>query len=368
MGASADMTHCFIQISRPRRKAETTATLDTMFNTAKTLDSKTRVKEMRTDSGVKDTHQLFFLEKLFKSYKGVSGRAQKQAALDKAIDALPDSIITPTMRIKGMLTIQTPAPFLIHLLYIGLDPHQDTPVEILHVILLGFVKYLWRDLVTNQIGKNDSEKKELLATRLSSFDVSALGISPLAGHTLVQYAGSLTGRDFRAIAQAAPFVAYDLVPKDCFETWVALSKLIPLVWQPEIEDIDSHCVSKPPYHNSMQLTFTYRHRTCSTTRSSTFFYVLDAGPFAGLINQNSISFYISRNMYDALAPLSCLRLKPSSHSTQSYAPKVYTLIDTHLLVTSPARSRRETVYATSSAGASSSSILLRATLLQNLPP
>jgi len=123
----------------------------------------------------------------------------------------------------------------------GLDPHQDTPVEILHVILLGFVKYLWRDLVQNQIGKKD-DKKVLLVTRLSSFDVSGLGISPLAGNTLVNYSGSLTGRDFRAIAQAAPFVIYDLVSKDCLETWIALSKMIPLIWQPSIENIDEHCV------------------------------------------------------------------------------------------------------------------------------
>jgi hypothetical protein len=125
--------------------------------------------------------------------------------------------------------------------HLGLDPHQDTPVEILHVILLGFVKYLWRDLIQNQLGSND-DKKSLLATRLSSFDVSGLEISPLAGQTLVQYSGSLTGRDFRALAQAVPFVAYDLVPKDCLETWVSLSRMIPLIWQPEIEDIDAHCV------------------------------------------------------------------------------------------------------------------------------
>ena len=93
----------------------------------------------------------------------------------------------------------------------------------------------------NQLAKNEV-KKNLLATRLSSFDVSALEISPLAGQTLVQYSGSLTGRDFRAIAQAAPFVVYDLVSTDCFETWVALSKIIPLIWQLEIKDIDAHCV------------------------------------------------------------------------------------------------------------------------------
>lgn len=77
---------------------------------------------------------------------------------------------------------------------------------------------------------------------LSSFDVSGLGISPLVGRTLVQYSGSLTGRDFCAIAQVAPFVVYDLVSKDCYRTWVALSKLVPLIWQPQIQDIGQHIV------------------------------------------------------------------------------------------------------------------------------
>lgn len=127
-------------------------------------------------------------------------------------------------------------------------------MEILHVVLLGFVKYLWRDLVQLQL-KNKDDLKALLATRLSSFDVSGLGISPLAGHTLVQYSGSLTGRDFRAIAQAAPFVVYDLVSKECLETWVALAKLIPLIWQPEIKDIESHIVRCFPIDQSMLLSY-----------------------------------------------------------------------------------------------------------------
>lgn len=97
-------------------------------------------------------------------------------------------------------------------------------------------------MVTIRVGKNKI-KRELLETRLSSFDVSGLNISPLSGRTLVQYAGSLVGRDFRAIAQVAPFILYDLVPKECYDTWVALSNLIPLVWQPEIDDIDAHLVS-----------------------------------------------------------------------------------------------------------------------------
>lgn len=124
---------------------------------------------------------------------------------------------------------------------LGLDPHSDTPVEILHTVLLGFVKYFWRDVIQNQLKKNET-KRQLLKTRLSSFDVTGLGINKLSGHTLVQYAGSLTGRDFRVIAQVAPFVIYDLVPKACYDTWVALSNLIPLVWQPTIPDINIYIV------------------------------------------------------------------------------------------------------------------------------
>lgn len=115
------------------------------------------------------------------------------------------------------------------------------------MVLLGFVKYLWRDVVQGQL-KNKDAKKALLATRLNCLDVSGLGLSPLAGTTLVQYAGSLTGRDFRAIAQVAPFVLYDLVSEDCLETWVALSKLVPIIWQPEISDVKSHLVRNVPLY------------------------------------------------------------------------------------------------------------------------
>ncbi|KAK6992397.1 hypothetical protein R3P38DRAFT_2570511 [Favolaschia claudopus] len=204
-----------------RNKEETTAKLRSYFTEASILNTKTKVKNLQTESGVKDKYQTHFIEQLFNSYKGKRSGPVKQAALDAARARLPPNTMSPVWRIKG------------------LDPHQDTPVEILHVILLGFVKYLWRDLVQLQLNKKE-DKKALLMTRLSSLDVSGLGISPLAGRTLVQYSGSLTGRDFRAIAQVAPFVVYDLVSDECFKTWQALSKLVPLIWQPEIENIDSH--------------------------------------------------------------------------------------------------------------------------------
>ncbi|KAJ3542935.1 hypothetical protein NM688_g5919 [Phlebia brevispora] len=115
---------------------------------------------------------------------------------------------------------------------IEIDPNQDTPVEILHVVLLGFVKYFWRDAVSRQ----NATGKKTLKTRLSSLDVSDLGLDPLNGHTLVQYAKSLTGRDFRMVVQVAPAVLYDLVPKPAYRAWLALCRLCPLVFQNEIPD------------------------------------------------------------------------------------------------------------------------------------
>ncbi|EGO18368.1 hypothetical protein SERLADRAFT_412260 [Serpula lacrymans var. lacrymans S7.9] len=184
------------KVGKPQKKQETITQLHAQFVQASQLDSKTKVDKMRTESGIKDTFQKYFIDKVVGSYQ----------------------------RLRG------------------LDPHQDTPVKILHVVLLGFVKYLWRDLIQLQL-KGKLDKLNLLATRLLSLNVNGLGISPLAGKTLGQYSGSLTGRDFCAIVQVAPFVIYDLVSKECMDTWVALSKLIPLIYQPEIHDINAHLVS-----------------------------------------------------------------------------------------------------------------------------
>ncbi|KAF8139364.1 hypothetical protein K438DRAFT_2117929, partial [Mycena galopus ATCC 62051] len=69
-----------------------------------------------------------------------------------------------------------------------------------------------------------------------------LGIPPLAGHTLVNYAGSLTGRDFRVIVQAAPFVLQGLLPANHLALWTSLSAVVTLVWQPHIDDIEKYIV------------------------------------------------------------------------------------------------------------------------------
>ncbi|KIY42804.1 hypothetical protein FISHEDRAFT_50054, partial [Fistulina hepatica ATCC 64428] len=111
------------------------------------------------------------------------------------------------------------------------DASSDTPVETLHVILLGFVKYFWRDTVSRQ----DEGGKRRLKARIDSFDVAGLGVDQPRGTTLVKYAGSLTGRDFRVILQIAPFILYDLSPI-IYEAWQALGHLGALVFRPVIHE------------------------------------------------------------------------------------------------------------------------------------
>ncbi|TCD66625.1 hypothetical protein EIP91_001135 [Steccherinum ochraceum] len=211
-------------IGRPRRKQETVENLKTMFALGSENGNQDRISKMKTALGLKDNFLEHFLKRFAEAAKGKKGAAARQKALDDYRATLPDDIqklLSPVWRIPG------------------LDPHSDTPVEVLHVVLLGFVKYLWRDVIKHQLKDNDAKKAQL-ATRLSDLDVSGLGISKLAGHTLVQYAGSLTGRDFRTIAQVAPFVLYDLVSAPCYAAWLALSRMIPLIWQSKISNIDAH--------------------------------------------------------------------------------------------------------------------------------
>lgn len=112
------------------------------------------------------------------------------------------------------------------------DANQDSPFELLHVVLLGVVKYWWRDAVSRQT----SQGKSILKTRIASLDVSGLNIKPPNGVTLVTYAGSLVGRDFRVVLQIAPAVLHGLLPDVIYEAWLSICRLAPLIFQPVIDN------------------------------------------------------------------------------------------------------------------------------------
>ena len=103
------------------------------------------------------------------------------------------------------------------------------------------LRVLQRDVMTRLF----ADQKTLLETRFYLIDIAGLFDSLLVGKTHMQYAGSLTGRDFCAIVQVAPFVLCDLVPPECYETWLTISLMLLLVWQPKIQNINTHIVCHP---------------------------------------------------------------------------------------------------------------------------
>lgn len=177
--------------------------------------------ELRRDTGVKDTRLTHFIEEIDKVRKGL-GKVEGDCAVREYLKSMPSDPFSPIWRFKG------------------LEPHQDTPVEVLHVVLLGIVKYFWRDAM-NQL---TDDAKRMARYRLSSLTVDGLhpDITKVSGTTFTKYAGSLVGRDFRVVAQLAIFVLYDLLDKERIAAWAALAKLVPLIWMPEIHDLSAYLV------------------------------------------------------------------------------------------------------------------------------
>ncbi|KAI8457998.1 hypothetical protein BY996DRAFT_4577761, partial [Phakopsora pachyrhizi] len=118
----------------------------------------------------------------------------------------------------------------------GFDCHKDTPVEVLHVVLLGILKYLYHDL----IGGLSANKKEELIARLQSFDTNNLNIQPIKAKYLIQHYSSLVGKDLKVLIQAAPFVFFPLIEGSKCKIWTSLCHPCSFIFQTHIRDIKKH--------------------------------------------------------------------------------------------------------------------------------
>jgi hypothetical protein len=121
-----------------------------------------------------------------------------------------------------------------------LDPSQDTPVEILHTILLGIVKYLWHNLHTSW----SEAQQNLFVIRLQSSDIDGLTVPPIRVSYKMQYRNSLIGKYFKTVMQMMVFHVHNIVSPDQFTLIKAIGSLGALLWIPEIDDMDSYLVSK----------------------------------------------------------------------------------------------------------------------------
>ncbi|OAV88550.1 hypothetical protein PTTG_29003 [Puccinia triticina 1-1 BBBD Race 1] len=118
----------------------------------------------------------------------------------------------------------------------GFDMVRDTPVEALHVILLGAVKYLFRDFMKTL----DEDQKEELLALWYSFNTNSLNIPSIQPTSMVQYSTSLIGKYFRIVLQATPFLFFWFMTPSRVKIWSALCHMSAFIFQTPIEDMDSY--------------------------------------------------------------------------------------------------------------------------------
>ncbi|KAI0317830.1 hypothetical protein OF83DRAFT_1171639 [Amylostereum chailletii] len=128
-------------------------------------------------------------------------------------------------------------------LAMGFNPQRDTPVEALHTVLLGTIKYLWTITCTKIVS---DKSLDAFQTRLASVNVRGLNIPPIRAAYLIQYRGALIGRQFKQLVQIMAYATHGLVPDIYTQAWHTAGAMTARLWHPEIDDMES-------YINSLEL-------------------------------------------------------------------------------------------------------------------
>ena len=194
---------------------------------------------------------------------------------------------------------------------VGLDPTQDMPVEILHTVLLGIMKYIWHMLHTSMT----EEQRNLFVVRLQSTDLDGLTVPPLRAAYIMQYRNNLIGKHFKTLMQTIAFHVHDFVTPAQFDLIKSAGELGAFLWVHEIEDMELYLVRHVKIIYYFVIKTYFFSRTILTLSS-----VILSMHFQQWIQQKSstksnfIYFHISQMIFGALAQLSAVQLKDSNVS------------------------------------------------------
>jgi hypothetical protein len=231
-----------IQPGRARCAQETLTEVERQVKAA-CLGIAQTVKDLQTNSGVKDAFTQHWIDELINRSRDMQKNqpqrpvAEIQDELMTWISTKKAAVYNPFLTLigKGRLNCMV---LYIHFTSTGFDASSDTPVEILHTILLGIVKYVWYLLHSTW---KDSHKK-IYSDRLQATNTSGLSIHAIRANYIMQYANSLIGRQLKTLAQVNTFHVYDLVEPLQFEFTKAIGELSALLWFPEIQSLDEYLV------------------------------------------------------------------------------------------------------------------------------
>lgn len=203
------------------------------------------VKDLQTKSGIKDAFTQYWIDELIGNARSMQklqpsrSPQEIQAQLMAWVDANKPAIYNSFLMMPGALFTSFSHQNNIVTIFLGFDASRDTPVEILHTILLGVVKYIWH-------GSHSSwttAQQKVYSTRLQATEPSGLSIHPIRASYIMQYANSLIGRQLKTLVQVNTFHVYDLVDSLHFLLTKAIGELAALLWFPEIRDLDEYLVS-----------------------------------------------------------------------------------------------------------------------------
>ncbi|KAJ7509389.1 hypothetical protein B0H11DRAFT_1901510 [Mycena galericulata] len=146
----------------PRLAAETKKTLEEQINLAM-YGIEAPILRLQTATGVKDKVAQYWIDILLQKAREMKANDSGRTADSIAAELKAWLLDQPGDKVNPLLDIS------------GLDPNRDTPVEILHTILLGIIKYVWYILHS---GWSEAQR-DLFVIRLQSTDIDGLTVPPI---------------------------------------------------------------------------------------------------------------------------------------------------------------------------------------------
>ncbi|KAH9812511.1 hypothetical protein DFH28DRAFT_1129815 [Melampsora americana] len=217
------INHEGMKVLPPRRDwAHTIALSHELWITGQKHHTKTLYEDLIRQFGLRDIINDHFVKQIQVAHSKLSPD-EVDSLLEQLDNNYGHRIFNPMLRLKGF------------------DGHKDTPVEILHVVLLGITKYLFRDAMKD-VGntKPGSMNYNYLSAKWRSFSSKGLNIPAIQPGNLITYYNSLVGKDFRTVLQTVPFVLFDFLMPDKRHVWTSLCILSSYIFQTEIPDMNQY--------------------------------------------------------------------------------------------------------------------------------